>query len=451
MQVTETLSEGLKREYKVVVPAAELDAKVNERLDELKNRVRINGFRPGKVPVSHLKRMYGRATMAEVIEATVRDANNQIVSEHGYKLAADPKVTLPTEEGAVEELIAGKSDLNYTMALEIVPAIELADFKAIKLTKLTSDVTDAEVEESLARIAEQNKPYAAKAEGEKAAQGDRVTISYAGTINGEAFEGGTGDDAPVLLGSNTFIPGFEEQLVGIGVGETRTLKVTFPAHYQAEALAGKDAEFIVTAKSIEAPGTVNIDDEFAKSLGLESLAKLREAVKDRIVREHQGMSRQKLKRALLDELDKLHKFDPPPTLVEEEFDRVWKSVLSEMENEKKTFADEGTTEEKAQAEYRAIAERRVRLGLVLAEIGEKNNITVTDDELNRAVTERVRQFPGQEQRVYEYFRSNPQAVASLRAPIFEDKVIDFLVELAHVDENKVPREELYKEEDESVA
>jgi trigger factor len=451
MQVTETLSEGLKREYKVVVPASELDEKVNKRLDELKAQVRINGFRPGKVPVSHLKRMYGRATMAEVIEATVRDANNQIVTEHGFKLAADPKVTLPQEEGAIEELINGKTDLNYTMALEIVPPIELANFKNIKLTRLTADVADSEVDEALGRIAEQNKPFTAKPEGEKAAQGDRVVISYAGSINGEAFEGGTGDDAPVLLGSNTFIPGFEDQIVGMGVGETRTLKVKFPDHYQAENLAGKDAEFVVTAKSIEAPGTVTIDDAFAKALGLESIDKLREAVRDRIASEHQGMSRQKVKRALLDELDKLHKFEPPPTLVEEEFDRVWKSVLQEMETEKKTFADENTTEEKAKEEYRAIAERRVRLGLVLAEIGEKNTITVTDEELNRAVMERVRQFPGQEQRVYEYFRSNPQAVAGLRAPIFEEKVVDFLLELADVTENKVSREELYKDDEPAAA
>ncbi|HEY6022910.1 MAG TPA: trigger factor [Pseudolabrys sp.] len=450
MQVTETLSDGLKREYKVVVPAAELDAKVNERLDDLKGRVRINGFRPGKVPVAHLKRMYGRSAMAEVIEATVRDANNQIVSERGYKLAADPKVTLPTDEGAIEEVIAGKSDLNYTMALEIVPPITLGDFKSIKLTKLVAEVSDAEVEEGISRIADQNKPYTARADGEKAAKDDRVTISFVGTINGEPFEGGSGDDAVVLIGSNTFIPGFEDQLIGIGAGETRTLKVTFPEHYMKQDLAGKNAEFVVTAKSIEAPGKVTVDDEFAKALGLESLAKLREAVKDRITREHAAMSRQKLKRALLDDLDKLHKFDPPPTLVEEEFERVWKSVLSELESEGKTFADEGTTEEKAKAEYRAIAERRVRLGLVLAEIGEKNNINVTDDELSRAVMERARQFAGQEQRVWDYYRQNPQAVAALRAPIFEEKVVDFLLELGSVTENKVSREELYKEDDSPV-
>jgi trigger factor len=447
MQVTETLSEGLKREYKVVVPAAELDAKVNARLDELKARVRINGFRPGKVPVTHLRRMYGRSAMAEVIEATVRDTNNQIVTERGFRLAADPKVTLPTEEGAIEQLIEGKSDLNYTMALEIVPPITLGDFKSIKLTKLTADVSDAEVEEGLTRIVEQNRPYTARPQGEKAAKDDRVTISFAGTIDGEPFEGGSGDDAVVLIGSNTFIPGFEDQLIGIVSGETRTLKVTFPQHYMKQELAGKAAEFVVTAKSVETPGTVTTDDAFAKSLGLESAAKLREAVKETIGREHAAMSRQKLKRALLDELDKLHKFEPPPTLVEEEFDRVWKSVLSELETEKKTFADEGTTEEKAKAEYRAIAERRVRLGLVLAEIGEKNNITVTEDELRRAVMERARQFAGQEQRVWDYYRQNPQAVAALRAPIFEEKAVDFLLELAGVTENKVAREELYKDDD----
>lgn len=452
MQVTETLSQGLKREYKVVVPAAELDAKVNQRLDELKGNIRLDGFRPGKVPVAHLKRVYGRSTMAEVIETTVRDANNQIISERGYKLAAEPKVTLPTEEGAIAQLIAGKSDLNYTMALEIVPPIELTDFKAIKLTRFTSEVTDAEVDEGIARIVEQNKPYLPRGEGEKAAKDDRVIISFAGTIDGQPFEGGSGEDTAVLIGSNTFIPGFEDQLIGITAGETRTLKVKFPAHYMNEALAGKDAEFVVTAKTIEAPGKVTLDDEFAKSLGLDSLAKLRDAVKDRIARDHVGMSRQKLKRALLDELDKHHKFEPPPSLVEEEFDRVWKSVLSEMENEKKTFADENTTEEKAKAEYRAISERRVRLGLVIAEVGEKNNITVTDDELSRAVMERARQFAGQEQRVWDYYRQNPQAMAALRAPIYEEKVVDFLLELAGVTEKKVPREELYKEqEDESAS
>jgi trigger factor len=451
MQVTETLSEGLKREFAVVVPASELEAKVNVRLDELKDRVKINGFRPGKVPVAHLKRVYGRSAMAEVIEATVRDTNNQIVTDRGFKLAADPKVTLPSEQDAVEKIINGASDLSYTVAVEIVPEIKLANFKDIKLTKLTADVSDSEIDDGINAIVDQNKPDAPKAEDEKAASGDRVNIAFVGTIGGVPFDGGTGDDIAVQIGSNTFIPGFEEQLIGIGAGEQRTIKATFPTQYANAELAGKEAEFAVTAKSVEAPGAVTVDDEFAKTLGLESLAKLRDAVKDRIGRDQQAMTRQKLKRSLLDELDKMHQFEPPPSMVEDEFSRVWTSVTQELENEKKTFADENTTEEKAREEYRGIATRRVRLGLVLAEIGEKNKITVTDDELSRAVAERARQFAGQEQRVWDYFRQNPQAVASLRAPIFEEKVVDFLLELADVTEKKVSREELFKQDDESAA
>jgi trigger factor len=451
MQVTETLSDGLKREFSVLVPASELEARVNTRLDELKDKVRINGFRPGKVPVAHLKKVYGRSAMAEVIEATVRDTNNQIVTDRGFKLASDPKVTLPEDKDAVEQLINGNSDLSYTVGLEIVPEIKLADFKQIKLTRPVAEVNETEIDEGIARITEQNKPYSAKPEGAKAETGDRVNISFVGTIDGTPFEGGTGEDIAVQIGSNTFIPGFEEQLIGIAAGENRTVKATFPEQYGNAALAGKAAEFAVTAKSIEAPGEVKADDEFAKSLGLESIGKLREAVKDRLARDQQQMSRQKLKRTLLDELDKLHKFDPPPSMVEDEFSRVWNSVTEELKNENKTFADENTTEEKAKEEYRGIAARRVRLGLVLAEIGEKNNITVTEEELSRAVAERARQFAGQEQRVWDYFRQNPQALASLRAPIFEEKVVDFLVELADVTDKKVSREELFKEEEEASA
>jgi trigger factor len=451
MQVTETLSDGLKREFSVLVPASELEARVNTRLDELKDKVRINGFRPGKVPVAHLKKVYGRSAMAEVIEATVRDTNNQIVTDRGFKLASDPKVTLPEDKDAVEQVINGKGDLSYTVGLEIVPEIKLADFKQIKLTRPVAEVNETEIDEGIARITEQNKPYSAKPEGAKAETGDRVNISFVGTIDGTPFEGGTGEDIAVQIGSNTFIPGFEEQLIGIAAGENRTVMATFPEQYGNAALAGKAAEFAVTAKSIEAPGEVKADDEFAKSLGLESIGKLREAVKDRLARDQQQMSRQKLKRTLLDELDKLHKFDPPPSMVEDEFSRVWNSVTEELKNENKTFADENTTEEKAKEEYRGIAARRVRLGLVLAEIGEKNNITVTEEELSRAVAERARQFAGQEQRVWDYFRQNPQALASLRAPIFEEKVVDFLVELADVTDKKVSREELFKEEEEASA
>jgi trigger factor len=451
MQVTETLSEGLKREFKVSVPAAELDTKVNARLNDLKDRVQIRGFRPGKVPVTHLKRLYGRSAMAEVIEATVRDANTQIFSERGFKLAGDPKVTLPTEQADVEKLIEGKTDLDYTVAVEILPPIELADFKTYTLTKPTADVADAEVEEAVGRIAEQNKPYAAKAPGEKAAEKDRVTVDFTGSIEGKPFEGGAGGDIVVELGSGTFIPGFEEQLIGVVPGDNRKVRATFPTNYTNAELAGKTASFDVTVKGVETPQPATVDDDFAKKLGLDSLAKLRDAVKDRIAREHNAMTRQKLKRQLLDQIDATHKIEPPASLVEDEFGRIWSQVTTELEAEKKTFADENTTEEKARDEYRKIAERRVRLGLVLAEIGEKNKITVSDEEISRAVTEQARQFPGQEQRVWEYYRKNPQALASIRAPIYEEKVVDFVLELAKVEEKKVSREELFKEDEATIS
>ena len=446
MQVTETSSAGLKREYRVVVPAIDLEAKVKERLDDLKGRVQLRGFRPGKVPVAHLKRLYGKSAMAEVIEATVREANSKIVTDHGYRLAVEPKVVLPTDEGAVEGVIEGKADLSYTVEMEIVPAITLADFKSIKLTRLTSEVGDEEIDKALRTIADQNRPFVAKTEG--AANGDRVTINFEGSLEGAPFEGGTGEDVPLIMGAGQFIPGFEENLAGLKAGENKTFDVTFPDDYRATHLAGKNATFAVTVKAVEAPGPVTIDDEFAKTLGVESLAKLKDAVKDRIAREHTLASRQKLKRALLDQLDERHKFEPPPSLAEQEFANVWSQVENDLKQQNRTFEDEGTTEEKARAEYRGIAERRVRLGLVIAEIGEKNNIRVSDDQLRAAVMEQVRQFPGQERQIWEYYQKNPNALAALRAPLFEDKVVDFLVELAEVTDKPVSRDELFKDDEE---
>ena len=420
MQVTETSSAGLKREYRVIVPATDLEAKVNERLDDLKGRVQLRGFRPGKVPVAHLKRLYGKSAMAEVIEATVREANSKIVTDNGYRLAVEPKVVLPTEEGAVEGVIEGKADLSYTVEMEIVPAIALADFKSIKLTRLTSEVGDEEIDKALRTIADQNRP----------------------------FEGGTGEDVPLVMGAGQFIPGFEENLAGLKPGENKTFDVKFPDDYRATHLAGKNATFAVTVKAVEAQGSVTIDDEFAKTLGVESLAKLKDAVKDRIAREHTLAARQKLKRGLLDQLDERHKFEPPPSLVEQEFANVWSQVENDLKQQNRTFEDEGTTEEKAREEYRGIAGRRVRLGLVIAEIGEKNNIRVSDDQLRAAVMEQVRQFPGQERQIWEYYQKNPNALAALRAPLFEDKVVDFLVELAEVTDKPVSRDELFKDDEE---
>ncbi|WP_407119075.1 trigger factor [Bradyrhizobium sp. LMG 9283] len=447
MQVTETLSEGLKHEFKISVPASDLDAKADAKLVDLKDKVRINGFRPGKVPVSHLKKVYGRSVMAETIDQTIRDTNTQLFSERGFRLATEPKITMPTEQKDVEELLSGKTDLTYTVAIEVVPAIALADFKTFQVEKPVADVSDADVDEAIKRIADSNRTYADKGERTKAASGDRVTINFKGSINGEVFEGGTGEGIQVVIGSNTFIPGFEEQLIGIGANETRTLKVSFPKNYMNDKLAGQPAEFETTATLIEVPQDLAIDDEFAKSLGLESLDKLKEAARERLVAEFATATRQRVKRALLDRLDEAHRFEAPPSLVDEEFNLMWNSVKAEMDSAGKTFADEDTTEDKAKEEYRKIADRRVRLGLVLSEIGEKNKITVTDDEVGRAVIERARSMPGREKEVWDYYRNNAQALAQLRAPIYEDKVVDFILELANVTEKKVSREDLYKDDD----
>ncbi len=380
----------------------------------------------------------------------IRESNAKIVEERGFKLAMEPKVTIPDQETEVDRVISGQSDLAYTLALEVLPKIEFGDFKSIKLDRLHSEVTPVEVDEALAKLAEQNKPYVAKGEGAQVEKGDRVVIDFTGKLDGAPFEGGTGGDIGVNVGSGTFIPGFEEQLIGMAAGEIRTVNVTFPANYANAELSGKPAEFQVTAKAIEAPGTVTLDDAYAQTLGLESLDKLKDAVKERVAREHTAMSRQKLKRSLLDQLDQMHKFEPPPTLVEDEFTNVWQAIENDLKQQNRTFADEGTTEEKAREEYRAISERRVRLGLVLAEIGERNNITVSDEELSRPIVERARQYPGKEQEVWDFYRKNPQALASVRAPIFEEKVVDFVIELANVTDKTISREELFKDDEEPV-
>jgi trigger factor len=447
MQVTETLSDGLQREFHVQVPAADLESRMAQRLTELKDRVQLRGFRPGKVPVTHLKKVYGKAVMAETIDAVIRELNGKIVSERGLKLATEPKVTIPDQDAAIEKLMGGQTDLDYTLALELLPKIDLGDFKAIKLERLVAEPSDGEVEEAIGKIAEQNRPFSPKGESAKAEHGDRVIIDFTGRVEGKWFEGGTGTDVVVNIGSGTFLPGFEDQLTGTAAGEQKQVKVTFPANYANSQLAGKEAEFDVTVKSIEAPGGVTIDDAFAKTLGLDSLDKLKQAIRERLQQDLAAASRQRIKRQLLDRLDEMHRFALPPSLAEEEFKNVWTAVQGDLNAQNRSFADEGTTEEKAREEYRAIADRRVRLGLVLAEIGEKNGITVTEQEISRAVVERARQVPGHEQQIWDYYRKHPQALASLRAPIFEDKVIDFLIELADVSEKRVSREVLLQDEE----
>ena len=446
MQVTETLAEGLKREYQVVWPVSELDQRATERLSALKERVKIDGFRPGKVPIPHLKRVYGKAVMGEVIEQAMTETNSKIVSDGGFKLAVEPRIKLADEgEEAVKKVIEGRADLAFTVALELLPKIELTDFRKLKLERPVAKVADAHVDEALGRIADANRPFADK-EG-KAEKGDRLVMSFKGTIDGKAFEGGTADEVPLVIGAGQFIPGFEEQLIGMAKGENRNIKVTFPLNYMAEHLAGKEAEFEVTVTGMSAPGEIAIDDEFAKKLGLESLEKLKLHVRERIEKEHATASRAKVKRVLLDALDEAHPFEAPPSLVEQEFNGIWQSVTKDLESRGGSFEEEGTTEEKARVEYRGIADRRVRLGLVLADVGDKNKITVSEEEVTRAIVERARQFSGQEQQAFEHMRKDANTVAALRAPIFEEKVVDFLLELATVTDKQVSREALFASED----
>ncbi|WP_201837685.1 trigger factor [Microvirga zambiensis] len=446
MQVTETLSQGLKREFKVVLPATELEERLTSELSTLKDRVRINGFRPGKVPVGHLRKVYGRSVMADVLQNAVNEANRKIVEDNGLKLAHEPQVQFPESQDEVEKAMDAKGDLAFTVALEVLPVFELADLSDVAVKKPVAEITDAEINESLERMAKQNRSFETK-EG-AAVDGDRVVVDFVGRIDGAEFEGGKGEDIRVELGSNTFIPGFEDQLLGLKAGDTKLVKVTFPVNYMAEHLAGKDAEFDVTVKEVEAPGELKIDDEMAKGFGMESLDKLKDAIRDAIKRDFDAQSRRKVKKELLDALDAKYSFELPPTLVEQEFSAVWAQVVGDMKSNNRTFEDESTTEDEAKAEYRKIAERRVRLGLVLAQIGEKSDIKISDDEVTQALIERVRQYPGQERQVWEFYQKNPQALAEIRAPLFEEKVVDQILSQVKVNEETVSKDTLFSDEDE---
>ncbi|MEM9590879.1 MAG: trigger factor [Pseudomonadota bacterium] len=449
MNVTETNSEGLHRELKVVVGADELEQKLSSRLEELKSKASIKGFRPGRVPKEHLRKIYGRSVMVEVVKQAVQETSEEAISKREERPAFQPQIELPKDEAEINQVIDGKGDLAYTMTFEVLPKVEVMDLAKIALERPTAPVTEKEVEEAIDRIIATNPTFSPK---DGAAQkGDRVTIDFVGKLDGEAFEGGTATDAPITLGAGGFIPGFEEGLEGVKAGEEKVLDATFPEEYGEPKLAGKAVKFEVKVKEVAAPESPKLDDEFAKSLGAESVSQMRETVKGRLEFDRNMASRLKVKRALLDALNEGHGFELPPTLVENEFKAIWDQVLKDQEQSKKTFEDEGTTEEKAKEEYQDIAARRVRLGLLLSEIGAKNEITVSDDEVNKALLERIRQFPGQERQVYDFYRNTPEALAELRAPIFEDKVVDYILELAKVTDKDVSLEELYKDLDDGAA
>lgn len=440
MQVIETLAEGLKREIKVVIPAKDMEQRMNERLADVKDKVRINGFRPGKVPVSHVKKMYGKSIMAELVNEIIRDQPTAILSERGEKSATQPEIVMTEDEKEAEKILSAQADLEFTLSYEIIPAIELKSVDGIKVTREVVDVSEEEITEQIEKIAESARTFEAK-KG-KAADGDRVTMDYLGKVDGEAFDGGKDEDAELVIGSNRFIPGFEEQLVGLKAGDEKVITVNFPADYPAANLAGKEATFDITVKEVAAPAATEINDELATKLGVESVEKLKEIVRGQIESQYGNVTRQKVKRQILDQLDALYKFESPSKLVDAEFENIWRQINTDLAQSGKTFADEDTTEEAAREEYRALAERRVRLGLVLSEIGEKAGIEVTEEEMQRSLFAQLQQFPGQEKQILDFFRNTPGAAASLRAPIFEEKVIDKLLAEVAVTDKKVSKEEL---------
>ena len=445
MQVTETTAEGLKHEMTVVVEAADIERRVTDRLNEIGRSIRLPGFRPGKVPLNVLRKRYGPSVVGEVLERTVSDSSNEAMRERNLRPALQPKVEIVSfNEG---------QDLQYKLAVEVLPQIDLGNFAELQLERLKPEVPEEEIDRALERIAKQQRK--SEVVDRAAATGDIVVMDFVGSVGGVEFPGGSAKDYALELGTGSFVPGFEDQLGGIKAGEERNVEITFPADYGNEELAGKAASFKVTAKSVKAIAPQPIDDSLASAIGMENLAALRQVVRERIERDYQGMARQKLKTALLDRLAERHNFAVPQGMIDIELETIWRQYQAQRERAKQTGgegapeAEPEKDEASVKAEYKDIAERRVRLGLVLAEVGGKNNITVTQDEINRAMAEEARRFPGQERHVIEYYRNNPGAIDGLRAPIYEDKIIDFILELAQVSERAVPLSELLAAEAEA--
>ena len=445
MQIVEKSGEGLSRVYGVTVPVADLNERLEARIVEITPQLNIKGFRPGKVPAAHVRRVHGKALMAEVVEQTISETTQKVLEENKLRPASEPDLK---PEGDIAQVIDGKADLSYEIAVEIMPDFEPTDLTKIALTRQVYEPTDAEVEEAVEELGKQNLTYEPRTgKSLKAKDGDQLLIDFVGRIDGEAFQGGTAEDSELVLGSGQFIPGFEEQLVGAKAGDEVIVKVAFPADYQAANLAGKDAEFTTTVKEVRAPVDAKADDALAERLGVESLEKLKELLKSNLESQYAGASRFKLKRALLDVLDERHDFPLPPKMVEAEFAAIWQQVQQDKERGGLPPEDSEKSDDQLQTEYRKIAERRVRLGLVLAEIGRINNVQVTDQELLDAMRQEAMRYGQQAQQIFDMFRQNAGMQAQLRAPIFEDKVVDLIVEKATVTDEKVSKDDLLKEDD----
>ena len=445
MQIVEKSGEGLSRVYGVTVPVADLTERLEARIKEIAPTLNVKGFRPGKVPAAHVKRLYGKALMSEVVQQSLTESTQKVLDDNKLRPAGEPELK---PEGDIEAVMDGKADLAYELSIDLMPEFEPVDGATLSLTKPVYTPTDQEVDEAVAELASQNRTYEPKTgKTVKAKDGDQVLIDFIGRVDGEAFEGGTANDVELVLGSGNFIPGFEAQLVGAKPDSDVTVKVTFPADYQAANLAGKDAEFETKVKEVRGAVDSPADDEFAKRLGLDSLEKLKELVKSNLEEQYAGASRFKLKRALLDELDSKHDFPLPPKMVEAEFASIWGQVQQDKDAGNLPPEDTEKSEEQLTKEYRKIAERRVRLGLVLAEIGRANNVQVTEQELNEAIRREAIKYGAQAQQVFNLLRENQNAQAQLRAPIFEDKVVDLIVSKAKVEEKTVSKDELMKEDD----
>lgn len=444
MQIIEANVDGLKRTLKVVVGVAEIEQRLASRIDQVKDNVQIKGFRKGKVPIAHIKKMYGRSLMTEVLQDTIRETSESAIRDRKERPAQMPNIALSEDQDEINGVIEGKNDLAYQMTFEVVPEIALADFGSIELERLSADVDDETLQKSIDDLLKRAGSFEVDAE-RKAETGDRVTITYAGTINGDAFEGGSGEGLSLVLGNAGFIPGFEDGIVGMGKDETKDVSCRFPDDYSVATLAGKDAVFNVTVGQVEKPVEAKLDDDMAKAFGAESAENLKELVRKQIQGEFDKAARVKMKRELLDKLEVMHSFELPQSLVDREFDGIWRQVEAGRGKEGENAEDAAKPDDELRADYKKIAERRVRLGLVVGEIGSKNLVEVTQDEMRMALMETARRYPGQEKFVYEYFEKTPGALQELRAPIFEDKVVDLVIGKAKISDKKVSRDELYEQ------
>ncbi len=444
MQITETVNDQLRREFRITVEASDLDAKLLTRLEGMKDQVQLKGFRPGKVPVAHLRKTFGKAMMGEIVQEAVAEYSQKAVDERSLRPAMTPQIQLVSQ---VDRVIAGAEDLIFTMGVDLMPDFKLADAAAISLIRPITEVSDDDIQQSLKRLAAQQRTFEPKGDDAPAQVGDQLLIDFVGKIDGIPFDGGTAENAELVLGSGSFIPGFEDQLTGAKAGDAKVVAVSFPADYPAANLAGKFADFDVKVKEVRRGVEAEVDESLATKLGLDSLDKLRDAARMQLSNQYTQASRAHLKRALLDALDGAHSFDLPTGMVEAEFKQIWAQVEQDIKAGNLADEDKTKTEDDLRKEFRAIAERRVRLGLVLSEFGRINNVQVTQEELSRGVMAQARQYPGQEQKIFEIYRNNPDALAQLRAPIFEDKVVDFLCGQVKITDKQVSREDLFKDPD----